>query len=83
MATKITGNTYPVREQLKALGGRWSQSGQCWIVPDDKAEDARKLVEAAGPAKPKGCGTFRPRTCEGCRCRINYGRFCGKCEFGR
>lgn len=24
-----------------------------------------------------------PRTCKTCGCRINYGIFCGKCEFGR
>lgn len=33
-------------------------------------------------AKPKG-GSRGPRTCGGCGCRINYGAFCGKCEFGR
>lgn len=24
-----------------------------------------------------------PRTCRGCGQRINYGVYCGKCEFGR
>lgn len=78
----ITGNTYPVRISLARLGGRWSPSANAWLVPDDKAEEARALVAAAGPARPKGCGTFRRRTCKTCGCRINYGVYCGKCEFG-
>lgn len=44
MATKITGNTYPVKEQLKALGGKWNSGEKCWEVPDDKAAEARALV---------------------------------------
>lgn len=44
----ITGNTYPVREQLKALGGRWNARAQGWDVPAEKAADARALL----PAKP-------------------------------
>ena len=78
---EITGNTYPVRDQLKALGGRWG--GRAWLVPADKLEEAKAIVASAGPAKPKRCGTFRPRTCAACGQRINYGRYCGKCEFGR
>lgn len=50
MATLITGNTYPVRDQIKALGGRWNAEAKGWMVPDDRAEEARKLV-AGAPAK--------------------------------
>lgn len=77
----VTGNTYPVRDRLKALGGRWD--GRDQPGPADRLEEARAIVAAAGPDKRKGCGTFRPRTCAGCGRRINYGRYCGKCEFGR
>lgn len=28
-------------------------------------------------------GSNRPRVCAGCGCRISYGMYCGKCEFGR
>ena len=45
----ITGNTYSVRAQLKALGGTWNPAAQGWNVPDERAEEARALVEAAGP----------------------------------
>jgi hypothetical protein len=77
---EIHGNTYPVREQLKALGGKWNAGAKCWMVPADKAEEAQKIVAGAGPGR-KRCGTFRPRTCERCGKKINYGLFCGKCEY--
>ena len=33
MMIQITGNTYPVREQLKALGGRYDGRLHVWWVP--------------------------------------------------
>ena len=49
--TTITGNTYPVKEQIKQLGGRWNRAAQGWDVPDDQADAARALVAGAGPAR--------------------------------
>lgn len=46
----ITGNTYPVKDQIKALGGRWNRAAQGWDVPADTADQARAIVDAAGPA---------------------------------
>jgi len=43
----ITGNTYPVKDQLKALGGRWSPDSKAWMVPADKADAARALVSGS------------------------------------
>jgi hypothetical protein len=40
----ITGNTFPVKEQLKALGGRWDAAARGWRVPADRADEARRLV---------------------------------------
>lgn len=51
----ITGNTYPVKEQIKALGGTWSKLAQGWLVPEENAEKARELVANAGPS------TYTPR----------------------
>jgi hypothetical protein len=45
----ITGNTYPHRLALRALGGRWNAIAQGWEVPAEVAEQARALV--AGPAE--------------------------------
>lgn len=43
----ITGNTFPVKDALKALGGRWNADRKAWMVPADKADAARKLVSGA------------------------------------
>jgi hypothetical protein len=68
----ITGNTYPVKEQLKALGGRWNAGAQGWDVPDTKAEEARTIVAAAGPS------TYQPRARAN---RVsNYARFSSGAE---
>lgn len=40
----ITGNTYPVKESLKLLGGRWNPSKKGWEIPEDNADKARHLV---------------------------------------
>jgi hypothetical protein len=60
----ITGNTYPVKEAIKALGGKWNKPRQGWEVPDDKAEEARALVANAPvsirpPSRPRGRGRSR------------------------
>jgi len=43
----ITGNTYPVKDALRALGARWNPDQKAWMVPDDRAEEARKIVAGA------------------------------------
>lgn len=45
----ITGNTYPVKDQLRALGGRWDARRRGWEVPEDRATEARALVERPAP----------------------------------
>ena len=66
----ISGNTYPVKDQLKALGGRWDPAAKCWNVPDDKVEEAKKIVASAGPKQPysgpKSERPYRPRKCRVC-----------------
>ena len=59
--TTITGNTYAVREQLKALGGLWNADAKGWDVPDRQAAAARQLVESAPPPAPK-----QPGKCSDC-----------------
>lgn len=43
----IRGRTYPVKDAIKALGGRWDADARCWRVPESKEAEARALV--AGP----------------------------------
>lgn len=77
MTVAITGNTYPVKDQIKALGGRWNGDRKAWMVPDDKAEEAQALVSGApakfscdsaksySPTKCKVCGHIERRNSRG------------------
>jgi hypothetical protein len=49
----VTGNTFPVKEELKALGARWNAEEKGWMVPAGKAEQAKKLV-ARAPGGSRG-----------------------------
>ena len=49
----ITGNTYPVRAEMRALGGTWEARLQGWAVPTANAEKARAIVASAGPAEAR------------------------------
>ena len=49
----ITGNTYPVKDELKRLGARWDAAAKVWMVPVAKAAEARFVVEQQ-PAKRRG-----------------------------
>jgi hypothetical protein len=51
----ITGNTYPHRQALRALGGRWNPIAQGWEVPAELADRCRALVAGGRPA-------YTPRT---------------------
>jgi hypothetical protein len=65
----VTGNTFPVKDQIKALGGRWNADQKAWMVPADKADAARALVSGS-PAKSQQTSTstttFKPRKCVVC-----------------
>ncbi len=69
----VTGNTYPVKDQIKALGGRWNAEAKTWMVPDAKAIEAQAIVAGASrtsyhrPTKCKVCGAS-----EGPRNRRGY-----------
>jgi hypothetical protein len=41
---KVTGATYAIRHELKAMGGRWDPDLKCWWVPEDRAAEARRLI---------------------------------------
>ena len=56
----ITGNTYPVKDQIKALGGRWDAARKAWMVPADRADAARRLV-TGGPQNQNAAVVARAR----------------------
>ena len=51
----ITGNTYPVKDALKAIGARWNGDRKCWMIAPDKADKARQIVSGntAAPSAPR------------------------------
>lgn len=79
----ITGNTFPVKDQIKALGGKWDAYAKGWLVPADKADEARALVGGAPAPAPRpsygggyrggyaNCGNIAPggRRCPQCGSR--------------
>jgi len=51
---RIHGNSYPVRDSLKQLRGRWSPHDRCWMVPAENAERANYLVNGDGESTVGG-----------------------------
>jgi hypothetical protein len=45
----ITGNTYPVKDALRAMGGRWDAGVKGWRVPAEREAEARALLPAPAP----------------------------------
>lgn len=90
---KISGNTYPVKDELKKLGAKWDAADKCWLIASDKADKARAIVEAAGPKKPysgsgRGNSGFRGRSeytrrggMRGCSACSAAGGMCRQCAF--
>ncbi len=42
----IIGNTYPVKELLKQLGGIWNRDRKAWMVPVANQDKAQKIVDS-------------------------------------
>lgn len=53
----ITGNTFPVKEELKALGARWNSTAKGWDVDENVAEQARQIVAGAPPKVARVAGS--------------------------
>ena len=77
----ISGNTYPVRTQLRAMGGRWDADRRAWMVPAERAEEARRLVGAAPRTSASRTGSGRCPDCGGA-VRRGY-RYCYSCAVER
>lgn len=48
----VIGNTYPVKDALRAMGGRWNADAKGWEVPAAKEAEAKALV-AGAPVQTK------------------------------
>jgi len=66
--TILTGNTYPVKDALKAIGARWNADQKAWAISAAKADEARKIIAGGSTsnstsASPKA---YKPTTCRVC-----------------
>lgn len=50
---RITGKTFDVRDKLRLMGGFWSADEKCWLVPEDRAAEARKIVRTVSGTPPE------------------------------
>ena len=87
--TAITGNTYPVKDQIRALGGQWDKDKKVWLVPADREQQARKLVASAPKHTDRIAMAVRkrggiPGTCSMCggQCKYPYDE-CWDCKEER
>jgi len=64
----IIGNTFPVKDQIKALGARWDPEAKGWRVPAARAAEAQRLVSGAGKSSFSAPRTASRGTRTGCRC---------------
>ena len=84
----VTGNTYPVKDQLKALGARWNPDAKAWMVPQAKVDAARKIVAGAPSqsnrsARPSYRSNYRRNDDDNCNCDMcRSGSEC-LCRYGR
>jgi len=70
----VKGNTYPVKDQIKALGGKWDPVERAWTVPADKAAEAQALVAQNARPAPQGIRpNAKPGKCVACGCRVDVG----------
>jgi hypothetical protein len=42
----VTGNTWPIKDELKALGGQWDSKEKGWWFQADKADRAIEMVSS-------------------------------------
>jgi hypothetical protein len=82
----IAGNTYPVKDALRAMGGRWNPAAKGWMIPAAKADEARRLVAAATKNTYTPSRRSQPRDkWSGCSCGSIDGQprrsDCARCRF--
>lgn len=41
---EISGNTYPIKDRIRALGGRWSAANKRWSVPQEAVAEIEALL---------------------------------------
>jgi hypothetical protein len=49
----LTGNTYPVKDQLRNLGAKWDKYQRGWMVPIDQWDEAMEIMDEAPIPMPR------------------------------
>lgn len=49
----VRGNTYPIKDSIKAAGGRWDADNKVWMIPEDKADYVEGIMKAKGLDAPR------------------------------
>ena len=89
----VTGDTYPVKDNLKALGGKWFRKEQAWLFPKTKLEEVQAFINSGTIAAGKEEGKnnrfaddlkeFLETQCKNDSDRKYYGKGCvGAIKFG-
>jgi hypothetical protein len=79
----VAGNTYPVKDAIKAAGGHWDGDRKQWWVGAAKQPDLEKslaTVKPPTPGKCRKCGKDcdpKYETCYGCKPAPAQCRQCG------
>lgn len=77
----ISGNTFPVKDQIKNLGGRWDSVRKVWMVPEAHAAKARELAAGAHRTQPSERPTFsRCVSCGALPSKFNFILKSGECR---
>jgi len=74
----ITGNTYPLRDRIKSLGGKWNAQAKGWDVPDVNVAEIKKLMEAQAK-QPQQPMTTTQRIAAAARKRGETPGICSSC----
>lgn len=65
----VSGNTYPVRDQLRALGASWDAGAKTWTIDEARLALAHAVVAKGSSEPPK---PFRFTQCKQCGKRPDY-----------
>jgi len=57
----VSGNTYPVKDQLKTLGGQWDGDNKRWLLPDEAQSTIEQIRVPVGGREQ----LWEPCTCCG------------------
>lgn len=76
----LKGNSYPVKEEIKAMGGKWNPRFKAWSVSDEKGDEAQALVDAQGESTYVPSARARASRGNGRRYRSTYTRFSSGAE---